>query len=100
MTTKKVINTYQYGNTIRFECDFFDFNGVKIDPQMIKLVIYNYKYQVLSTIVLNTNNRQNVGEYYYDYVTESKEQKLYYEWYGEIDGKPSLKRGEFITKFI
>lgn len=97
---KKSVNTYQYGNTVRFECDFFDFSGEKIDPQIVKLIVYNYKYQAVHTAILNTNNRQNIGEYYFDYTTELKEQKLYYEWYGEIDGKPSLKRGEFITRFI
>lgn len=94
------VNTYQYGNTVRFECTFYDFNGNKIDPDMVKIVVYNYKYQVLFTEVLGINNKKNVGEYFFDYVTESKEQKLFYEWYGEIDGKPSLKREEFMTRFI
>lgn len=96
--TKGEINVYQYGNTIRFECTFFDFNGIQVNPQMTKIVIYDYKYNEL----FNSSGLKkiNVGEYYYDYVTQSKEQKLYYEWYGEIDGKPSLKRGEFMTRFI
>lgn len=100
MAVSKKINTYQYGNTIRFECDFFDFNGQLIDPQLIKITVYSYKYEVLFTEVLGLNNRKNIGEYFYDYTTERKDQKLFYEWYGEIDSKPSLKRGEFMTKFI
>lgn len=100
MAVRKSANVYQYGNTIRFESDFFDFNNQKIDPEVVKIVIYNYKYEVVLSETLNINNKQAVGEYYYDYITEKKEQKLYYEWYGEINGKPSLKRGEFMTKFI
>lgn len=99
MVTKK-INTYQYGNTVRFECDFYDFNDSLVEPQLIKIVIYNNKYQSIFDEVLGVNNRKEVGKYFYDYITEKKEQKLYYEWYAEIDGKPSLKRGEFITRFI
>jgi hypothetical protein len=97
LATRKAINIYQYGNTVRFECTFFDFDGNKIDPNSVKIVIYDYRYN----IVFNGEGLKNgVGEYFYDYTTEKKEQKLFYEWYGEIDGKPSLKRGEFMTKFI
>jgi len=95
--SKRNINTYQYGNTVRFECSFFNFNNIKVDPQKIKLIIYDYKYNILFEGV---GIKKDVGEYFYDYTTEMKEQKLYYEWYGEIDGKPSLKRGEFMTRFI
>lgn len=100
MAVNKKINTYQYGNTVRFECDFHDFNGMPIDPQMIKIIVYNYKYEILLTQSIGLNNRKDIGRYFHDYTTDMKEQKLFYEWYGEIDGKPSLKRGEFMTKFI
>ena len=96
----KNINTYQYGNTIRFECDFHDFNEQLIDPELIKIIIYNYKYEVIHEEIVGVNNKKDVGKYYYDYTTEMKEQKYFYEWYGEINGKPSLKRGEFRTKFV
>jgi len=98
MTVVKGVNTYQYGNTIRFECTFYDFEGNKVDPEMVKIKIYDYKYNV----IFNGEGlkKANTGEYFYDYTTEMREQKLFYEWYGEIEGKPSLKRGEFMTKFI
>lgn len=94
------INTYQYGNTIRFECKFHNFEGQMVDPNVIKVIIYNSKYEQIHTTVIGLANKISVGEYFYDYTTDKKEQKLYYEWYGEIDGKPSLKRGTFMTKFI
>lgn len=99
MATSKM-NTYQYGNTVRFECKFYDFDGQPINPDTIKIKIYNYKYQQVYMENLNSNNQIGIGDYFYDYITEEKEQKLYYEWYGEINGKPSLKRGVFMTKFI
>ena len=94
------MNIYQYGDTIRFECVFYNFEGEKVDPQLIKVVIYDQKYKVLKTEVLTSVNKKTIGEYFYDYTTQPKEQKLYYEWYGEIDGTPSLRRGSFMTKFI
>lgn len=92
-------NVYQYGNTVRFECSFYNFDEVKVDPDLIKIVIYDHKYTQLSETVLGASNKLDVGEYFFDYPTEEKEQKLYYEWYGEINGKPSLKRNSFVTQF-
>lgn len=88
---------YQYGNTIRLECVFFDFNGERVDPHTVKLIIYDERYRKISE---GLGIRVSVGEYLYDYTTEEKQQKIYYEWFGEIDGKPSLRRGEFMTRFI
>ncbi|MDS7057063.1 hypothetical protein NXG04_07175 [Klebsiella pneumoniae] len=94
------MNIYQYGDTVRFECVFYNFEGEKIDPQLIKVIIYDQKYKELKSEVLTSANKKDIGEYFYDYTTPKKEQKLYYEWYGEIDGTPSLRRGSFMTKFI
>lgn len=92
-------NLYQYGNTVRFESTFYDLDDVKVDPAIVKIVIYDFKYTVLSSTTLDATYKLDVGHYFYDYTTERKDQKLYYEWYGEVNGKPSLKRGSIITKF-
>ncbi|UUV45950.1 hypothetical protein [Bacillus phage vB_BanS-Thrax1] len=94
------MNIYQYGDTVRFQCTFYNFEGEKIDPQMVKVVIYDQKYKIVAEHMITSENKKGVGEYFYDYTTPSKAQKLYYEWYGEIDGTPSLRRGSFMTKFI
>lgn len=95
MTNKDV---YQSGNTIRLTCEFFDFDGLKKDPQIIKVKIYDYKYNVISEI---TNvERIDIGKYYLDYIAEGENKKHYYEWYAEIDGTPSLKRSSFTTRFV
>ena len=93
-------NTYQHGNTVKIDCIFHDFNGEKVDPDLVKIIIYNSRYEILDEIIINAENKKAVGEYFYDYVTENKRQLLYYEWYGEINGKPTLKRGKFTTVFI
>lgn len=94
------MNKYQAGTTVRIECTFFDFNGEKVDPEFIKLIIYNYKYEIINTINININNKISTGQYYYDYITSKEQQQLCYEWYGEINDLPSLKRGQFTTSFI
>lgn len=91
-------STYQCGNTVRFECKFYDFDNNKVNPDVAKLIVYNYKYEIIHEKLVDGG--VNLGEYSFDYVTENKAQRLYYEWYGEINGKPSLKRGEFATRFI
>jgi len=94
------INTYPYGSTVRLQCSFFDFNGEKIDPTIVRIIIYTSRYEQLLSETVGGANRTDIGVYHYDYTTEKKDQRLYYEWYGEIDGKPSLKRGSFMTKFM
>jgi len=98
MANDKKMNVYQYGDTIRLECTFYDFSGEKVDPEYVNIIIYDSRYNEL--FKGEGLSKGSVGEYFYDYTTEKKEQRLYYEWYGMIDGKPSLKRGEFMTKFI
>lgn len=100
MLNRRDVNVYHYGDTVRLECVFYDFNNEKVDPELVKIIIYDAKYNKIFEEILGINNKTGVGEYFYDYTTEQKAQRLYYEWYGEINGKPSLKRGEFITKFI
>jgi hypothetical protein len=92
------ITVYQYGTTIRFEAEFFDFDGEPVDPDQVALKIYDHKYNEITSEVGIPNG--GVGKYYYDYETERKEARLYYEWYAMIDGKPSLRRGEFMTRFV
>lgn len=91
------IGVYQYGSTIRFEVTFYNFENEIVDPSLVKIKIYDYKYNVLLDVI---GTKLTVGKYQHDYTIPPKEQKLFYEWYGEIDGKPSLKRGEFMAKFV
>lgn len=97
MRRNNSINVYQYGNTVRLECTFHEFNGSLVDPDNVKITVYDSRY---NKIFEGNGIRIETGKYFFDYTTEEKEQKCYYEWYGEIEGKPSLKRGEFMTRFV
>ena len=95
-------NSYLSGNTIRLEAIFTDFSGTATNPDIVKFILYDYAHNKISEITLGTNNRLSTGIYYADYTipTDSSGKTFYYEFYGEIGGKPSLSRGEFKVSFI
>lgn len=92
---------YQAGNTVRIKATFKDFGGENKDPDLVKVIIYDQRYNVIIEQVISASNRSAVGDYFYDFETpfEVKPSKYYYEWYGEILGSPSLKRDSFKTVF-
>lgn len=90
-------NTYFTGNTVRLKATFKDFDGILIDPTIIKVIIYDYKYQKISEYV---PIKTGVGTYILNYTTPQEEQRIIYEWYSEIQGSPSLKRGSFKISFM
>lgn len=94
-------NTYLSGNTIRIKATFYDFDNQLVNPQIVKFILYDSKYNKIDEYMLSDSNRVGVGVYFYDYITqvEQKCNKIYYEFYGEIGGKPSINRGEFLVKF-
>ena len=94
-------NVYHAGNTIRLQCIFEDFDGNRVNPTNVKIILYDNKYQKLQELVLSSGYRIGTGVYIYNYITSSDlEQRIVYEWYGEINGLPSLKRSSFRTAFI
>jgi hypothetical protein len=91
---------FQAGNTVRLQCEFEDFDGNKINPTNVKITFYDTKYNVLQETNLNIGNIAT-GTYIYNFITSNEEERRYvYEWYGEINGLPSLKRSSFRTIFI
>lgn len=94
-----VENVYQYGNTVTLKCKFHDLEGKPINPQFVKIIFYNYRFEKINEVSVNSDPI-DVGLYVYDFITENKEQKLYYEWYGELNGRPVIQRRSFRTRFI
>jgi hypothetical protein len=93
---------YLTGNTVTLEAQFTDVNGNPIEVQMPKVIIYDYKYNILKEVALVDSNKVmgEVGKYFYNYITDAKPMKLVYEIRGEVNGFPILDRNEFMTKFI
>lgn len=92
------LESYPAGTTVRLRCNFYDFDNItKVDPSLLKVLIYNYKQEIVERL---TPTKEETGKYYLDYITPNKAQTVYYEWYGEINGLPSIKRDGFTTKFM
>ncbi|PLR99661.1 hypothetical protein [Bacillus sp. T33-2] len=92
------MKSYPTGTTVTLRCTFKNEEGQSVDPTVVKLIIYNHKYEITETI--NVTTKKEVGEYYHRYVTPAKSQTIIYEWNGEIDGLPSVERNSFLTKFM
>lgn len=93
---------YQSGNTVRLTCTFKNFDGTLLDPDSLKVIIYDQKYTVIQTI---TNVvKESTGVYHVDYITPSNvnsfNQKYYYEWNSLIGGFPAIKRQLLVTHFV
>lgn len=87
------MNQYNSGSTIRLKATFKDFDGVLVNPALVKVIFYDNKYNVESEHVLTDADRDNTGAYNYDFVTPKVVSKqAWYEWYAEIDGKPACLR--------
>lgn len=94
-------NIYQAGNTVRLTCTFEDFDGNRVTPMNVKIIFYNHRYEKLQEVSLGSGNQIDTGVYVYNYTTsKEEEQRVVYEWSGEINGVSSLKRATFRTIFI
>ena len=93
--------TFQVGNTIRLMCRFKDFNEELIDPALVKLKFYDYRYQMIHDVILGPANKLEAGVYFYDYqIPDGPKERLHYEWYAEDQGTIALKRDSFMISFL
>ena len=63
-------------NKVKFT--FTDFEGRKVDPIIVKVIIYDVLYKKINEYTLDSTNKFKVGEYYFDYVP-AKAGKIFYE---------------------
>lgn len=93
--------SYQRGDTIKLTCTFYNFEDIAVDPAEVKITFYDSSYVQISETILDATHRTGTGTYFYDYIaTVDKDTRIIYEWYGTIDGTPSIKRGSFKIVFI
>jgi hypothetical protein len=89
----------QMGNTVRLTAQFSDWDGNPVDPALIKVKFYDTRFKLLEEHSVGAANKLDVGSYYFDYVPQVPD-TIYYEWYAEIDGLPSLKRESLTVRKI
>lgn len=90
---------YQTGNIVRLQCEFKDFDGNLINPALIKFKLYDNKSTLVDEYTLDASYQLSQGVYYFDY-TSYIPTDVFYEWYGEINGNASIKRGKLRFRFI
>jgi hypothetical protein len=96
-----MINTYETGNTVQLRATFKDIDGVAKDPSLPSVKVYDRNFNKIFDFPLGAGNRTKMGEYFVNYTIPYGEVKTtyYYEFYGELEGTPSLNRGSFVAKF-
>jgi hypothetical protein len=82
---------YLDGNTVRLTCKFSDWDGAIANPSIVKLIIYNSRYQKINEFSLGPGNKTPDGAFYFDWIPVDTGEFIY-EWYAELDGTPSLTR--------
>lgn len=88
----------QLGNTARFSATFRNWDGVVMDPVLVKFRILSSHQGIIFEVgVTEEDNRKAVGSYFVDYAPTATGSYIY-EWYAEIDGTPAVKRGNFMVK--
>lgn len=90
------------GNTIRFECTFYDFENSPVDPTEVKVIVYDKTYTRIVDVLLGEANKIDVGKYYYNFVVpESNSTTMYiFEFYGRINDAPAIAREQIMAEFI
>lgn len=97
MTCSNQNGYVQRGNTVRLTALFKDWEGEPIDPDAVKVIIYDRKWQKLHDDDLGPGHHLDTGSYFYDYVPEQTG-TYYVEWQGRIEGLPSLHRSTLIVR--
>lgn len=95
--------SYLAGDTIRLQCTLKDFSGSLGTPTLLSVKIYDQTYVLLNTYSVDlTANLISTGVYFYDFTIPSSyvNKTVYYEWYAEYNGVPSLNRSSFQVVFI
>jgi hypothetical protein len=84
---------FQQGNTVRLLANFYNWDGEPADPEELKLIIYDDKYNTISTVTETT--KLDIGQYYCDY-TFATAGNFIYEWLAVLGGKPTLRRRKIL----
>lgn len=96
----KLMSVYETGNTVTLQGSFYHQDtDILMDPDEVKLKVYNSDYKQIDEVLLGASNKISTGVYEYKYTFEQKG-IFYYEFYGLINGLPSLNRKKIEIKFI
>ena len=87
------------GDTVRLGVHFKTFDGVSVDPENIKLHIYDKTKLHIESIDITDTDKQKIGVYFYDYFLADELNEFIFEFVGKHNNKPILSRGKVKIKF-
>lgn len=94
------MQTFTTGDTQKLTAKFTDFdNTTLIDPDKVKVVIYDANFKVLDTYTGIEANKTSTGNYFM-YYTPTVPGRYVVEWYGEKNNMPSVSRKWFSVENI
>lgn len=98
----RVSKIYLAGSTVKLSATFYNYDNQLVNPDFVKLIFYNHKFEIEQEIVIDSNNRISIGKYEYDYTTDftTGNDRITFEWNADIGGKISIIRDEIHTSFI
>lgn len=88
------------GDTVRLKVNFKTFDGQPIDPTDVTLTIYDSNQEQIEQFNLTDTNHEDVGVYFYDYVTPNDKQEVIFEFRGIHNNNPIVVRDSLQIKFI
>lgn len=89
------------GDTVRLEVEFKDFDGLKVEPTDVTLAIYNEDGVALQSIQLTSDNRTDIGQYFFDYtIPYTVSDFIVYEFSGVHRSRPILARDKVHVDFV
>lgn len=88
------------GDTVRLKVNFKTYDGKAIDPDNVTLTIYDTTEEQIEQITLDDTNRNDVGVYFYDYVTPNDKREVIFEFSGIYRSNPIVVRDKLQINFI
>lgn len=89
------MDIFTKGDTQKLTAKFTDFDDTTlIDPDLVKVTIYDANFNVLKTFTGIQANKLSTGNYFL-YYTPDAVGRFILEWYGEKNGLPSVSRKWF-----
>lgn len=91
---------YFSGDTVKLECEFKDYDGLEMHPDLVKLKIYDRKYNLIEEITNLPYDSENGVYFHYYTLPDGSSNTIIYEWYAEEGGMPTLIRQRMKYSFL
>ena len=96
----EVVSMALIGNTVRLKVTFKTSDGTPKDPTSVQLKVYDDDRRTIEDIDLDSDYRESIGTYFYDYTIPRGEGYIAVEFTGKIDGKDVTERVQITREWV